>query len=110
MQEKELKTVSAGVYARGAAINAEYHNRMNAATYSSSQRSQAQGVIDIMDLAYKYHSTYVNFRKTFIAVKIEGAMIRDRKLARQVDEILAEKGYTKAVSPQGIVIRIMRVA
>jgi hypothetical protein len=108
MQEKELNTVSAGGYARGAAINAEYHNRMNAATYSSNQRSQAQSVIDIMDLAYKYESTYVNFRKTFIAVKIEGAIVRDRKLAQQVDEIFTEKGYTKAVTPQGIVIRILR--
>ena len=109
MQEKELNTVSAGVYAHGAAINAEYHNRMNAATYTSGQRSQAQSVIDIVDLAYKYDATYVNFRKTFIAVKIEGAMVRDRKLARQVDEILTEKGYTKAVTPQGIVVRILRV-
>ena len=78
MQDKELNTVSAGGYARGAAINADYHNRMNAATYSSAQRSQAQGVIDIMDLAYEYDSTYVNFRKTFIAVKIENARVRDR--------------------------------
>jgi hypothetical protein len=108
-QEKELKTVSAGGNARGAAINAEYRNREEASKYSSEQRAQAQRIIDIMDLAYKFKATYINYRKTFIAVKIEDAMIKDRKLAKEVDVIFAERGYTKAKTPQGIVVRITKV-
>lgn len=108
LQEKDLKTVGAGFNALGAAINAELRNREAASTYTSAQRAAAQTVIDIMDLCYNYTNTFKNFRKTFIAVKLENAQVRDKKLAKQVDAILEAKGYVKVKTPQGLVVRMPR--
>jgi hypothetical protein len=43
-----------------------------------------------------------------MAVKIEGAIKRDRKLAAEAVSILEGKGYSVVSTPQGIVVRIPR--
>lgn len=106
--EVELKTKNAGFNARGAAINAEYISRMNAATWTSAQRAAAQTVIDLVDCAYEFEESFKNFRKTFIAIKFSKPKVIDPKQAKIIDEIFAERGYSKAVTEQGIVIRIPR--
>lgn len=108
MQEKELKMAKAGNFAVFAAVNADYLNRMNACTYTSNERAKGQQLLDVIDLAYNYKESFINFRKTFIAVKIEYPRIKDAKLAKEVDAIIEERGYSKVVTPQGMIIRIMR--
>ncbi len=93
---------------RGAALNAYYRNREMACTYSREQQCLAQRALDLLDTAYAYAESYINYRKKFIAVKIEGAMKRDRRLAAEAVSILEEKGYSVVSTPQGIVVRIPR--
>lgn len=105
---KQLQYRDAEDNARGAALNAYYRNREMACTYSREQQCLAQRALDLLDCAYAYAESYINYRKKFIAVKLEGALRRDRKLAAEAVSILEGKGYTVVSTPQGIVVRIPR--
>jgi hypothetical protein len=93
---------------RGAALNAHFRNREMAGTYTLGQQCLAQRALDLLDTAYAYANSYINYRKKFIAVKIESAIKRDKKLAEQALSILQERGYEVVATPQGIVVRIPR--
>jgi hypothetical protein len=93
---------------RGAALNAYYRNREMACTYTREQQCLAQRALDLLDTAYAYADSYVNYRKKFIAVKIAGAVKRDRKLAAEAQACFAARGYSVVATPQGIVVRIPR--
>lgn len=93
---------------RGAALNAYFRNREMAGTYTREQQCLAQRALDILDTAYSYAESYINYRKKFIAVKIERATKRDRSMAQEAVSILEDKGYSVVSTPQGIVVRIPR--
>lgn len=103
-----LNTVSADDNARGAAANAYYRNRELACTYTREQQCLAQRVLDVVQLGYAYAQAYTNYRKKFIAVKLTGLVVRDRKLAAQALECIAARGYRVETTPQGTIIRISR--
>ena len=105
---KQLNYRDAEDNRRGAAVNAYYRNRELACTYTREQQCLAQRALDLLDTAYAYAQSYINYRKRFIAVKLEGALRRDRKLAAEAVSILESKGYEVVVTPQGIVVRIPR--
>jgi hypothetical protein len=105
---KQLNYRDAEDNKRGAALNAYYRNREMAATYSLSQQCLAQRALDLLDTAYAYAESYINYRKKFIAVKIEGAIKRNKSLAQEAVSILEGKGYSVVSTPQGIVVRIPR--
>lgn len=93
---------------RGAALNAHFRNREMAGTYTREQQCLAQRALDILDTAYAYAESYINYRKKFIAVKIEGAIRRDKQMAATAQEIFKERGYEVVSTPQGMVVRIPR--
>jgi len=93
---------------RGAALNAHYRNREMAGTYTREQQCLAQRALDLLDTAYAYANSYINYRKKFMAVKIEGAIKRDKSMAKEAVSILEGKGYEVVTTPQGIVVRIPR--
>ena len=103
-----LNTVDAQENARGAAVNAYYRNRELACTYTREQQCRAQRVLDVMQLGYAYAAAYTNYRKKFIAVKLEGARVRDKKMAAEAMLCMQERGYRVETSPQGTIIRIPR--
>ena len=105
---KQLAYRDAEDNARGAALNAYYRNRELACTYTREQQCLAQRALDLLDTAFAYARSYINYRKKFMAVKIEGAMKRDRKLAAEAVSILEGKGYEVVSTAQGIVVRIPR--
>jgi hypothetical protein len=106
---KQLNTVAADEgNKRGAALNAHFRNREMAGTYTLSQQCLAQRALDLLDTAYAYAESYINYRKKFIAVKISGAVKRDKKLAAEAVSILEERGYEVVATAQGIVVRIPR--
>lgn len=105
---KQLMYRDADDNRRGAALNAYYRNREMACTYTREQQCLAQRALDILDCAYAYAQSYINYRKKFIAVKLEGALKRDKTMAAQAVSILEGKGYEVVATPQGIVVRIPR--
>ena len=103
-----LNTVSADDNARGAAVNAYYRNRELACTYTREQQCRAQRVLDVMQLGYAYAAAYTNYRKKFIAVKLEGVCVRDKRMAAEALLCMQERGYSVETTPQGTIIRIPR--
>jgi hypothetical protein len=105
--ELTLDTKAAGQYARGAAINAEMRNREMRSTWTSEKRSAAQTVLDLLDMAYK-GNFYINYRKKFIAVKVDAPIVRDRLTVKAVKAVFKDNAYDVVNTPQGLVVRIMR--
>lgn len=89
-----------------AIADAQRRNSNNASFYTPEQRASAQRALDIIDLAYAYKASFINFRQRFIAIKLDQAIAKDKKMVKEVDAILSEKGFTKAISAQGCVYRI----
>lgn len=106
---KQLNTAAADDNnKRGAALNAYFRNRELACTYTREQQCLAQRALDILDTAFAYAESYINYRKKFIAVKIAGRIPRSKKIALDALDILQDKGYEIAITPQGLVVRIPR--
>lgn len=93
---------------RGAALNAYFRNREMMCTYTREQQCLAQRALDLLDTAYAYAESYINYRKKFISVKISGEIARGNAVSREAVSILESKGYTVVKTPQGIVVRIPR--
>jgi hypothetical protein len=102
------KYASADDNAQKAAVNAHYRNREMAGTYTLAQQCLAQRALDLLDTVYSYARSYVNYRKKFIAVKLENQTARDRRMAIEALKIFEDKGYTVVATPQGLVVRIPR--
>jgi hypothetical protein len=77
-------------------------------TYTLKQQAEAQKAVDLLDTAYSAKGIHINFRKKFIAVKVDRPIKRDKLFAATAEALFAEKGYTKAISAQGIIYRIPR--
>jgi len=106
---KQLNTLAAeDSNKRGAALNAYFRNREMACTYTREQQCLAQRALDLLDTAFAYAESYINYRKKFIAVKITGRIPRSKKIALDALDILQDKGYEIAITPQGLVVRIPR--
>ncbi len=104
---KELETKDAGNYAYAAARDAQRRNTNNKSSYTQEQIRRALTVRDLLDSAFSYSNLYINYRKTFISVKAEGARARDR-MAREVVTLFESNGYAVAQSPQGLIVRIVK--
>lgn len=106
---KELETKSAGQFAFAAARDAQRRNSNNKSTYTQEQIRKALTVRDLLDSAFSYSELYINYREKFISVKAEGARAKDR-MAREVVKLFETNGYDVAQSPQGLIVRIARMA
>ena len=104
---KELENKDAGSYAFAAARDAQRRNTNNKSLYTQDQIRKALTVRDLLDSAVSYSNLYINYRKTFISVKAEGARARDR-MAREVVKLFESNGYDVAQSPQGVIVRIVK--
>ena len=106
LKETELKSQAAGQYAFAAAIRATQYSDECRMRYTPAQRSVAERFRDVVELAYTNVRREVTYRKKFVVVKCENGEVRDRKFARMIDEICAERGYEKTRTAQGFNFRI----
>lgn len=106
----ELDSKSAGQYARAAAIRADQYSRECRMRYTPAQHAVAETFRDVVELAYAGRA-YITYRKTYVTVKVERPVLRDRRVRTEVDAVAAERGYVKTISAQGIAYRVeFRVA
>jgi len=106
---KELDTKEAGIFAFAAAMDAQRRNSNNKSLYSQEQVRKAVTARDLIDTAFVYTKLYINYRKTFIAVKAEGARRKD-SMAREVLALFESNGYGVVSTPQGLIVRIDKEA
>jgi hypothetical protein len=107
IQEKELNTRAAGVYAWAAAQDAERYSDECRMRYTPAQRARAETFRDLVEMAYTNVRAEPTYRKKFIVVKVEHGRVRDRKMAQEIDAIVAERKYEKTFTPQGFNFRII---
>lgn len=98
--------VSADDNARKAAISARFNNKKYKHLYTNAQKTTAQCALDILHTAFNFANSYINFRKTCIAVKITNYAAHDIATALLALDILKEKGYAIVSTNQGLIVRI----
>ena len=106
MSVKELDTQKSTtpwwVFKDVASQNAKY-----GPTYTAKQKAAADTFADCIKMAYA-GNVYINYRKKFIAVKLENGIVRDKGYARMVAQIVEERNYEKVETAQGDIYRISR--
>jgi hypothetical protein len=103
---KQLKYQSAEENSRGAAIRARLYSQEHSHRYTAGEKVKAQCALDLLHTAYAYAESYINYRKTFISIKLTGVIRRSKSLAQEALDIIQERGYTVIATPQGMVVRI----
>ena len=102
MDEKQLNTQGAGKFARFAAIRANQYSDECRHLWTAKQQAQAETLKDIIGLAYAAKETYLTYRKTKMVVKLAGAIMRDRKMVRELEALCEERGYNKVRTNTGL--------
>ncbi|MFM8760892.1 MAG: hypothetical protein ACKOD7_05025 [Polynucleobacter victoriensis] len=78
--------------------------------YSEQQKIAAERMKLALDLCYSNQGIYINFRNKFITVKVAGAYIKNKFELLLLEKEYEQRGYTKAVSAQGVIYRIPKAA
>ena len=106
IQTKELDAKPAGEHAWFAARDAQRYSDDCRMLYSGQKRSQVETFLSLVEMAYTRVRSEPTYRKRFAVVKVENGVVRDRRLAREIDEICAQRGYEKTRTPQALSFRI----
>ena len=86
--------------------DARNRNIANASHYSQAKKVQAEGIKYALELVYAAKEIHINYRKKFIAVKVDQARVKSKKDLELLENDWATKGITKTVTNQGVVYRI----
>ena len=109
MEEKKLKVMGAGGYARAAAIDAQKRNTNNKSLYSAQQIRDIESAASTLDyVAYFNEKIYVNYRKKFAAIKIDKPRVKSKKAVAMLEEEYLARGWEKVVTPQATIYRAYR--
>ena len=108
MQTSELETKRAPL-AWYAAQDAKMRSYAASTHYSSQQKLEVDRVKMMMEEVYAGR-VFTNFRKKFAVVKIEDARVRLPKMLKELEAEYERRGYTKAVTAQGVIYRIPKKA
>jgi len=103
---KDLDSQPAGQYAWAAARDAERYSDECRVLYSGRKRSQIETFLALVQMAYTRVRSEPTYRKNFAVIKIENGLVRDRRLARELDQLCEERGYQKIRTNQALSFRI----
>jgi hypothetical protein len=88
-----------------AVANARMLNIANASLYTDRQKTKAIAMSHALELCINSDGVHVNYRKTFIAVKVDNPRIYNRHSLRNLEESWGNN-VEKIVTPQGYIYRI----
>ena len=109
MQTTESEVKSASHWAWAAARDARQRSLAAQSHYSQAQQVQAERMSLVMPLLYHNSGVFINYRQKFIAVKINGARVRDNHNLDLFESDWSKAGVKKLLTNQGIVYRIPKV-
>jgi hypothetical protein len=89
-----------------AAQDAQRRNTNNKSRFPQSIQNQITRMLMIMDMVYAAKGVYEAYGKKGVSVKIDGAVIKDRKNLRALEAEWTAKGFVKKISPQGVIYRL----
>jgi hypothetical protein len=107
MQVRELDT-KAAPNKWFAMRDARMRNYANSSFFSEEKKVKAESMKQVLELVYFAKKVHVNYRKNFIAVKVEGARVKDAKNLRFIEAEWQKEGIIKCVTDQGVVYRLAR--
>lgn len=106
MKTQELDTKDAGYYKVAAYLDARMKSVVASTTYSDAQKIRAERMRFALEQVYSSRGIYVTFRKKFIVVKLDSAIVRDRKTLALLEHDYESEGIKKVSTPQGVSYRI----
>jgi hypothetical protein len=109
MQQQELETKNAGLYAYAAARNARMRATAMWSHYTQAERVRAERMKLGLELCYSARGFYINPREKFIAIKIDNPTVRDRRSLAMLEKQYDQEGIKKIVTNQGVTYRIAKV-
>ena len=109
MKAQELETKSAGYYAYAAARDASMRAVAMWSHYTDRERVRAERIKIGLEMVYNAKGVHINPRGKFIAVKVDQAQVRDRKMLALLEKDYELLSITKVVTEQGITYRIPKI-
>lgn len=109
MEMREIDSKKAGMYSWFAARDASMRSAVNSSLYTEKERTSAERIRMGLMLVYGGKKFYIEYRKTFIAIKIDSPVVYDRKNLAILEDDYAKIGIVKRVSAQGVIYRIPKV-
>jgi hypothetical protein len=89
-----------------AAQDAQRRNTNNKSHFSQQVQNQITRMLTVMSMVYAAKGIYEAYGKKGVSVKVDGAVIKDRKNLRALEAEWTAKGFTKKVSAQGVIYRL----
>lgn len=108
MKAQELDTKSAGYFKFAAMRDARMKSYAASTRYTEAQKIQAERMKLALELVYGAKMFYVTFREKFIVVKVEGAVVKDRKMLGLLEGDYERQGIAKTVTAQAVSYRIAK--
>lgn len=84
-------------------LNAQTINTANKSKFSTSAQVAVTRAADMLSTLYCNTKSYVNYRKTKVAIKLCTKAINNKTMLREYEEFLTAQNWTKAVSAQGVI-------
>ena len=109
MKAQELETKSAGYYAFAAARDASMRAVAMWSHYTDKERVRAERIKIGLEMVYHAKAVHINPRGKFIAIKVDQARVRDRKMLALLEKDYELLSITKVVTEQGITYRIPKI-
>ncbi len=108
MLQKELETTKSP-NSWWATQDARMKSIANASRYSEAQKVEAERIKLGADMVYYNKDIHINYRQKFITIKVDDARVKDLKQLNFLEEEWTQKGYSKAITNQGVIYRIPKV-
>ena len=89
-----------------AAQDARMRNIANKSRFPDSIQVQITRMMIVLDMVYAAKGIYEAYGKKGVSIKVDGADVKDAKNLRELEAEWAQKGFTKKVSPQGVIYRL----
>lgn len=86
--------------------DARQRSLTNSTHYTEAQKVRAERMKLGLELVYGGKNFYISYGKKAISVKIDHAVVRDRKMLKALESDYEKEGVVKKVSAQGVVYNI----
>ena len=88
-----------------AIANARMRNAVNASLYTDKQKAKAIAMSHALELCFNCNGVHVNYRKTFIAIKVDHPHTYNQHSLQSLEESWGNN-VSKIVTDQGYIYRI----
>lgn len=89
-----------------AARDARMRNYANSTLYTDSQKRAAERMKLALELVYAAKAVYIAYGRTGVSVKVDGALVRNRRELAFLEQGWSSAGIVKRVSAQGVIYRM----